>query len=1046
MQPINNTTTVRPHWHASIPLLAVLLFLGIPTAIVYALPVQSMPPQIKVGVDAAIPPAEFDFTDTMTHGNAQLVQLVTNGGEAIAELRAGNDQAGEATAVVGVNLDFIWDDPPYSGTIIEDAIVRVEVDLEYQIDASPDPVEGSALAEIAIDPASVADFKRTQVNGQEQSPITHVFTTTVGEMPPTLLFRATAQVTAGDPGGAAESRANARINVAQVRLLFNPDIIAMGLEVTQGLQNLQHSVDLIANKPTYVRLYSFVFRPEDAPLQTAAQLRVTKGGQEVLLDPIGVNRVMHNPTRSLLQDSFVFKLPNNFLSGSVTVKGEINHTNNGRARAPEEMLTTNNDIQKTVTFDAASNLNLTILDMQYRTCANCPLQSIPATDSQRLVDWLSVGYPVPTVNFRTRTFSMTTINPSSADILRDVRKIRRSEINDNPRNRCSIYIGLADDVNGTNFIRGLADIGKYTAMSPAGATFPGSGDNDGSYADWYGAHEIGHALGRKHVACRGEAGIDPNFPQLSPIRASISQIASLDPFEQTYGFNWNHRNAPGGATILQPYDQNYRDVMSYCQAQWVSEYTYEALRTEISKLAARCASPVVTTTNYLLVSGLITVTEGITTAQLDPLYILPTAVMPTLDSDGATDIVLRGSADNELARYPFTPDEIHDDTLDPNGSHSTTERLLIDELVPYVAGTVTVEIETASGVIASITAGATDPSITVTGPSSRAAEQTITWTANDVDGDNLHFIVQYSPDGGQTWQTLAVDLTGNSFTVDTDSLSAGTQAQFRVLASDGIHTTAGDSATFVVANHAPAATITFPADNSTFATGQTVGLQGMGYDADSGSLEESELSWSSNLDGALGMGSARSISGLSVGTHTITLSADDGVGGLDTAQITLNIVASLSELPPTPAMLTTAPSVLALDNSDILSGTVTVESTGDALNWTATTSDAWLQLSALSGTSGDVMTILVNDAGLSNTVHAGTISVTNSADANDQQFITVIYDKSNVPTAIAGQEMGVETFRPILLIAFVLLLGLASLSMKHHYLLSFVTFTEVFEE
>jgi hypothetical protein len=1023
-------------WKASLPLLFFFFFLGIPTAIAYALPSKSQQPAavslLQVGINAIIPPEEFNFSDTISGGNGQILQLSANAGEAIAQVHASNEQGVEATAVVGVDLDF---DPAYPSAI-GNAVVRVEVDFEYQIDARPDPLEGSALAEVAVEPG-VANFVASQTNGMDQQPVTYVFTTTVGELPPTLLFRATATALAGDPGEFSQSQANARINVGQVRLLFNPDIIAVALEVTQGLQNLDNSVDLIANKPTYVRLYAFVFRPQDSGIKTAAQLRVTKGGAELLLDPINASVVKNKPVRAQLQDSYLFQLPNNFTSGAVTLKGEINHTNNGRVRAPDEMLVNNNEVETTVTFNSASPLNLTIIDMRYRQCTGCTLRSIGATDVSRMVDWLSVGYPVPSVNYRSRTYEMRTTNPDSADVLRDVRKIRRSEISDNSRNRCSVYIGLADDVNGTNFIRGLADIGDYVAMSPAGATFRGSGDLDGSYADWYGAHELGHALGRKHVACRGEVGTDANFPHLSTIKASISQVASNDPYEQTYGFNWKHRRGATAAPNIQIYDQNYREVMSYCQAQWVSEYTYAALRTEIGKLAANCATPIITGTNYLLVSGLISVTDHITTAALDPLYILPTVVVPTLDPAGWAEIVLRNSAENELARYPFIPIEISSDSLNPNGEGATTERYLIDELVPYVAGTVRVEIETAAGVIAQITTGANDPTISVTGPArSASALQTITWTANDLDGDDLQFIVQYSPDSGQTWQTLAVDVTDNAFTVDSDTLPSGIQARYRVLASDGIHTAVADSEVFVVANHLPSAEISTPAHNSSIATRQTIGLTGLGYDADSGSLDDSALSWSSSRDGALGTGSSLAVSALSVGTHTLTLSVTDSAGSMATDQISVTVVETVDQLPSVPSQLAIAPNLLALDSVSLVSGTVVIDSSGsETLNWTATASETWLLLAPLSGTTGGAITVTLDDSDLSNDIHSGTITVTNSADSNDQHFITVIYDKSNVPTSIATTTVHTDGIRSIFLIVLttLVLTGFGSIWITFRY-------------
>jgi hypothetical protein len=70
------------------------------------------------------------------------------------------------------------------------------------------------------------------------------------------------------------------------------------------------------------------------------------------------------------------------------------------------------------------------------------------------------------------------------------------------------------------------------------------------------AHEVGHAHGRNHSPCGGASGTDPSFPYTS---GSIG----------AYGYDLSTK------TLYSP--SKYKDIMSYCQPYWVSDYTYEAL-------------------------------------------------------------------------------------------------------------------------------------------------------------------------------------------------------------------------------------------------------------------------------------------------------------------------------------------------------------------------------------------------------------------------------------------------------------------------------------
>jgi Carboxypeptidase regulatory-like domain len=80
-------------------------------------------------------------------------------------------------------------------------------------------------------------------------------------------------------------------------------------------------------------------------------------------------------------------------------------------------------------------------------------------------------------------------------------------------------------------------------------------------------------------------------------------------------------------------------------------------------------------------------------------------------------------------------------------------------------------------------------------------------------------------------------------------------------------------------NRPPEATFLAPDDHSTFVQGAAVVFEGTGTDPEDGTLSGSSLVWESTRDGILGTGSPLATTELSVGQHTISLTATDA-GGL----------------------------------------------------------------------------------------------------------------------------------------------------------------------
>lgn len=100
-------------------------------------------------------------------------------------------------------------------------------------------------------------------------------------------------------------------------------------------------------------------------------------------------------------------------------------------------------------------------------------------------------------------------------------------------------------------------------------------------------------------------------------------------------------------------------------------------------------------------------------------------------------------------------------------------------------------------------------------------------------------------------------------------------------------------------NTPPTVTISSPTSGSSFASGTTVTFTGSATDTQDGNLSAG-LSWTSNLQGALGTGATFTRNDLVIGTHTITVGVTDSGGLSGSKTITLTITSGVT-IPAAPS-------------------------------------------------------------------------------------------------------------------------------------------------
>ena len=788
------------------------------------------------------------------------------------------------------------------------------------------------------------------------------------------------------------------------RLPKNASVLPMtnlrinSISITQGIQKPDNSVSLIASRRTFVR----VFVQSDGPATPGVGMILYRvDNQGVILDSvlpansIGTNLTLQpSPQQINLNDSFLFELPWSWTtSGALYLRTLLNPYS-----LPLQADYSNND--KTFgafNFASSPRLQVQFIDWGY-TLNNTVYFASINKDVRQTYSWIRRAYPLdssgggsadPSAGFRPNLWlvaddalggRVNQTDPECAGLL--VKNPDGTTKTDN-RSLCAsaytnrqmqamrgeeglpstlFFYGMISDAAG-KFPRGQACCGTNVSTGPAGSgTF--GWDTDGSYADWYAAHEIGHTLGRNHPQSGNQSANSCNaYDKGSSTDGSFPwPNAQIGQSDTTEGFDAGDGEF-GIARALYAGTQ-WRDVMSYCSNQWVSDYTYKAMYDYMvahPTLAGAQASPRAASVSgdWLSVYGVII--SGTNSAHIDRMRHVSSISQIPARVPGPYSIRLLNAGNSVLADYAFTPDA---------GGDEGPDLLNFTQVVTFAAGTTQVRIVRLTGGQTLATAPVSANAPVVSGVALQGAPNPVTgtvtlgWNASDADGGLLGFDIYYSRDGGASFQPLKANVTGNSTSLNTDRLGGGS-AILRVVANDGVNTARANSAPFSMANKPPQPHILTPGTGLHIHYGQLVNFSGEAEDFQDGSVSGGGLAWA-NQYGPLGTGALLSSSSLPVGTNIVTLRATDSAALSAAVSITVVVDDDLNLLGPT---LTAGPLKFGWSFAPgaTLPQTATVQ-IGNAgsgpLNWTATKNVPWLTLGAPSGSAPGSLILTVSPAGV----------------------------------------------------------------------------------
>lgn len=569
------------------------------------------------------------------------------------------------------------------------------------------------------------------------------------------------------------------------------------VEVTQAIQNLYHSVTLVALKMTVVRVYlSYRSAP---PITVRGELRLRRSPGGPVVAVASLNTVVLDSSqfgqldaqRHEVQRSLNFLLPMDQTAAGPLIVELARLTDVGTGNSIDPGPTS----PLSVTFVASPPLRLRVLGISY------PFGTPPQTHTPSVLDfglinsWLQRAYPVAQVLSSEAIVAATPTPPfSCGQINAQVAAMRAMDVSTGADNRTHYY-GLVSD--GGFFMRGCAAVPGApdpTAIG-SGPCGPASWgwDFDNSYGDWYTGHELGHTLGRKHPGACGESMDDPAYPfTAGQLSDADNAFVGFDVGDPAYGLPMTA--LPG----IQ-----WHDVMTYCDRQWLSSYTYQGIWTRLVAEDALSPGPspgpgpgfagrpderfpekverkktAVGKRNLISVVAMVNLTKR--EGKIEYVNPVPQGELSRPAPESPVVVLVKRLDGQVLYECPVGVKPLSDT------ARGQDELGIVDAIIAAEADAKVIELSIAGRSVDTFRASETPPGVRrVRRAAADPHAPVVAWETDARPQDKHTYSVQASTDNGKTWQTLAVGLTSTQVAIDRSQFRGAKQVLIRVIATDG---------------------------------------------------------------------------------------------------------------------------------------------------------------------------------------------------------------------------------------------------------------------
>ncbi|MFM8773561.1 MAG: hypothetical protein ACKOFP_06935, partial [Actinomycetota bacterium] len=192
-------------------------------------------------------------------------------------------------------------------------------------------------------------------------------------------------------------------------------------------------------------------------------------------------------------------------------------------------------------------------------------------------------------------------------------------------------------------------------------------------------------------------------------------------------------------------------------------------------------------------------------------------------------------------------------------------------------------------VIATLDRTPRSPRVTVEVARPTAAGVEVSWVIADPDSPKVTASVLYRTSAQSPWKLVALDAPGDSLVIPRDALPGAANAQFAVIAGDGINTAVAVSRTLTIPNGAPTVSLDGPAVVE-LVGGQNAVVTAFAYDTEDGDIS-GKVTWRVGRTSLKGTGRALAIAAddLPEGSHVVTATITDSARRSTTARMTVTV-------------------------------------------------------------------------------------------------------------------------------------------------------------
>ncbi|MBR0657049.1 hypothetical protein [Plastoroseomonas arctica] len=386
------------------------------------------------------------------------------------------------------------------------------------------------------------------------------------------------------------------------------------------------------------------------------------------------------------------------------------------------------------------------------------------------------------------------------------------------------------------------------------------------------AHELGHIYQRAHVNVPNDPSDDPNYPKyVKGFDRSIGEVG-LDV-------------ALSPPTLYDP--ATAIDVMAYTTAaaepQWISPYTYSNILDRRSLYATSPADTRRLRPWLILTFGIERLARGGRTVELVKAMVVEAAGHvggSATAGESPVSIDLLDAHDRILATHHAYPIRSQPGGCGCHGGQGGVPEgrepyLTFVEAIPLPDGEVArITFHTGDAPLLVVEAGE-PPRVSLTGPDREEDGLHLRLEVSASEG-RASTLVLFTGDDGETWVPVVQDPPeGTPLVIDPQRLPGGSRCRFRAVATAGLRSATAETDSFELPRRGRGLFVqleTDPCERATVRLRALVDARGLG------AVPPQDVRWESDRDGELGQGFEQ-VARLSEGTHAISASMPDGLGG-----------------------------------------------------------------------------------------------------------------------------------------------------------------------